>query len=67
MAKFKIIHFQNLIDLMHMAESKIIHFQNLIDPMPSHKLNPSLLELVLSLSGCENTLEALSQTDGVHL
>ena len=50
-----------------MGESKIILFQNLIDLMPSHKLKPSLLELVLSLSGCENTLEDLYQTDGVRL
>ena len=50
-----------------MAKCKIIHFQNLIDLMPSHKLKPSLLELELSLSSCENTLEALYQTDGVHL
>ena len=50
-----------------MAKFQIIHFQNLIDLMPSHELKPSLLELVLSLSGCENTLEALYQADGVHL
>ena len=50
-----------------MAESKIILFQNLIDLMPSHKLKPSLLELVFSLSACENTLEALYQTDSVRL
>ena len=53
MAKFKIIHFQKLIDLMHVVEFKIIHFQNLIDLMPSHKLKLSLLDLVLSLFGCD--------------